>query len=260
MPRPPSCLTVHLRVLHALLIREMITRYGRSSLGYLWALLEPVGIITLLTLLFLQIADAPPYGQSFALFYASGYLAFHWVIDISSVAARSVHVNRPLLAFPSVTALDTVLARLILQSLTGLAVAALILGGIFAGSGDALVLAPGPVLQSFLLAVLLAAGIGIFNAWAFAISKGWELVWGIVSRPLLLVSCVFYSFESLPAEAREVLWFNPVIHVIGLLRSGLYPVYDGNHVAPGYVILISLVLALPGLIGTRAVRARMAAP
>ena len=260
MPRPPSRLTVHLRVLHALLIREMITRYGRSSLGYLWALLEPVGIITLLTLLFLQIADAPPYGQSFALFYASGYLAFHWVIDISSVAARSVHVNRPLLAFPSVTALDTVLARLILQGLTGLAVAALILGGIYAGSGDALVLSPEPVLQSFALAVLLAAGIGIFNAWAFAISKGWELVWGIVSRPLLLVSCVFYSFESLPAEAREVLWFNPVIHVIGLLRSGIYPVYDSNHVAPGYVVLISLALVLPGLIGTRAVRARMAAP
>lgn len=260
MPRPPSRLTVHLRVLHALLIREMITRYGRSSLGYVWAVLEPVGIITLLTLLFLQIADAPPYGRSFALFYASGYMGFHWVIDISSVAARSVHVNRPLLAFPSVTALDTVLARLILQSLTGLAVAALILGGIFALSGGPVMLLPGPILTSFVLAVLLAAGIGIFNAWAFAVSKGWELTWGIVSRPLLLVSCVFYSFESLPAEAREVLWFNPVIHVVGTLRSGIYPIYDGSHLAPEYVVLVSLMLLLPGLIGTRAVRARMAAP
>lgn len=252
-------LATHLRVLHALLIREMITRYGRSSLGYLWALLEPVGVIFLLTTLFMQIAHAPPFGHSFALFYATGYLAFHWVTDISAVSARSVHVNRPLLSFPAVSALDTVLARFILQSLTGLAVASIIFTGVFAGLGDPVTLAPAPLMQSFALAMLLAIGIGVFNCWAFALSRGWELAWGIVSRPLLLVSCVFYSYEALPEMARDVLWFNPIIHVVGLLRLGIYPVYDATHVSTGYVVFISLALLSCGLIGIRATRSRFVA-
>ena len=174
MRAAPSRFLTHLRVLHALLLREMITRYGRTSLGYLWALLEPVGVIALLTLLFMQIAHAPPYGHSFALFYASGYLAFHWVIDIANVSARSVHVNRPLLAFPNVSALDTVLARFILQALTGLAVATVIFSAIFMLFDDRIALGAGALMQAFALALMLAFGIGLVNCWAFTVSKGWR--------------------------------------------------------------------------------------
>ncbi len=258
MHAAPSRLATHLRVLHALLLREMITRYGRSSIGYLWALLEPVGVIALLTALFMQIAHAPPYGQSFALFYASGYIAFHWVMDIASVSARSVHVNRPLLAYPNVSALDTVIARFILQGLTGFSVAIVIFAVIFLAFGDRITLNPAPLMQAFGLALLLALGIGVLNCWAFAVSEGWELAWGIVSRPLLLVSCVFYSFEALPNVAREILWFNPIIHIVGLLRTGLYPIYNPAHVSPEYVLGVAVCLSLAGLLGMRSIRARMA--
>ncbi len=108
----------HLRELHALIVRETITRYGKSSLGYAWAVLEPAAFIAFLTVLFSQIAHNPPVGRSFVLFYATGYVSFHWFHDISSVVSRSVHVNRPLLSFPPITPLDTVLARFLLQALT----------------------------------------------------------------------------------------------------------------------------------------------
>lgn len=253
-----SRLKTHLRVLHALLLREMITRYGRTSLGYVWALLEPVAVIALLTLLFMQIAQAPPYGHSFALFYATGYIAFHWVIDISSVSARSVHVNRPLLAFPNVSALDTVLARFLLQALTGLAVAVIVFGAIVLGFAESSGFSLAPLLTAYALALLLAFSIGLVNCWGFTISKGWELAWGVVSRPLLLVSCVFYSFESLPTMARDVLWYNPIVHIVGLMRAGFYPIYDPAHVSVAYVLSIAMGLSLVGLWSLRNVRARMA--
>lgn len=60
-------LRLQLRVLHALMLREMITRYGSSRLGYLWALLEPIGFIAMLSLIFSQISNSPPVGRSFAL-------------------------------------------------------------------------------------------------------------------------------------------------------------------------------------------------
>ena len=239
------------RVLHALMLREMVTRYGVSRLGYVWALLEPIGFIALLTLLFSQLAHAPPVGKSFPLFYATGYIAFHWFQDISSVVARSAFVNRPLFTFPAVTPLDTVIARFVLQALTGLAVAALIFVGILSLLPDQIGIDPLRLLTGFGLACALALSVGLLNVWATAISKAWEIAWQIVSRPLLLISCVFFTFWQVPVLIREVLWYNPLIHIVGSLRAGFYPAYDGSHISSAYVLAISAALAVIGLLGLR---------
>ena len=54
--QPPSllqCLGIQRRVLHALLMREIITRFGRENLGVLWLVAEPMlftlGVATLWT-------------------------------------------------------------------------------------------------------------------------------------------------------------------------------------------------------------------
>lgn len=252
-------LTAKMRVLHALMLREMITRYGVSRLGYVWAVLEPVGFIALLSLLFSQIAHAPPLGKSFPLFYASGYIAFHWFHDIANVVSKSAFVNRPLFAYPAVTPLDTVIARFVLQALTGLAVALVIFAGILWLMPDQVRLRPGPLLAAFGLAALLGLSLGIFNVWATAVSRTWELFWNLISRPLLLISCVFFSFWSLPLHVRELIWWNPIIHIVAHLRAGIYPVYDPSHASPGYVIAISGMLMLTGLVGMRLAASRVIA-
>ncbi len=236
------------RVLFALVMREMATRFGRSAAGYLWAFIEPVAFIVLLSLIFSQIAHSPPVGRSFPLFYATGFLAFSFYNDIASLTGRSVHVNRPLLNYPAVTALDTVLARFLLQALTGLTVAAFVFAGILAVFDDPVHLDAVPIMGAFALGALLGLGVGLVNNTLFALSKGWELVYGVIARPLIFVSCVFYTFESLPRFAREVLWWNPIVHLVGLLRQGFYPVYDGAHVSALYVLTLALGLTVLGLV------------
>lgn len=260
MTRSSSSWRTQIRVLRALMVREMITRYGRSPLGYLWAVIEPAAVIALLSLIFSQIAHTPPEGRSFPLFYATGYVAFHWFHDISSVTARSVHVNRALLAFPKVSALDTVLARFLLQALTGLAVAGIVFGAILLVFEDPVDPEPGWLMTGFGLAMGLGLGLGLANVWLFAVSRSWEIAWNIVSRPLFLISCVFFSFESLPRAVQEVLWYNPLIHVVGAVRAGIYPTYDPVHVAPGYVAAIALGLGLLGLFALRAAPGKVVAP
>ncbi len=246
------------RVLFALVMREMTTRFGRSAIGYLWAFIEPVAFIALLSIVFSQIAHSPPVGRSFPLFYATGFIPFFFYTDVASLTGRSVNVNRPLLNYPAVTALDTVLARLILQTLTGLTVAAVVFAGIFAVFDDPVHVAPEPLMAAFALGALLGLGVGLVNVTLFALSKGWETAYGVISRPLVFVSCVFYTFESLPLFAREVLWWNPVVHLVGLTRSGFYPVYDGSHVSVLYVLSLGLGLTVLGLVLMTAFAGRLA--
>ncbi len=247
------------RVLHALILREMITRYGISRLGYVWALLEPVGFIAMLSVLFSQIAHAPPLGKSFPLFFATGYIGFHWFVDIANVVSKSAFVNRPLFTYPAVTPLDTVIARFVLQALTGIAVGFVIFAGILFFAPDQVQIRPLPILKAFALGALLGLALGLFNVWATAVSKTWELAWNVISRPLLLISCVFFYYWSVPEFAREALWWNPIVHIVAFLREGFFPAYDNSHASPGYVLSIAGGLILAGLIGMRLAPTRVIA-
>ncbi|MDH3668465.1 MAG: ABC transporter permease [Paracoccaceae bacterium] len=246
------------RVLFALLVREMATRFGGSWAGYLWALIEPLAFIALLSLAFSQIAHSPPIGRSFPLFYATGYIAFSYYNDIAALTGRSIHVNRPLLSYPVVGPLDTVLARFLLQGLTGLAVAAIVFAGILAVFADQVQIRPLPLMASLALAALLGLGVGLVNCTLFAFSKTWELIYGVIARPLFQVSAVFFTFASMPAYVREVLWWNPIIHLVGLMRAGFYPAYDASHVSHVYVLALTLGLIVAGLAMMRVGSGRLA--
>ena len=103
------------------------------------------------------------------------------------------------------------------------------------------------MLQGFLLCTLLGVGLGTFNCFMFLRFAMWKTAWGIVTRPLLLISGVFYIYEDLPRIAQDILWYNPLIHITGIVRSGVYSTYDPTYVSPVYVTLVGLI---PMIFGT----------
>ena len=78
----------HLRVVAALMLREMDTRFGRAAGGYLWAIAQPLGAILLLAVAFSLMLRTPPMGTSFMLFYATGIVPFNMYRSISTGGRR----------------------------------------------------------------------------------------------------------------------------------------------------------------------------
>lgn len=247
-------LRIQLQVIFALVMREMATRYGRSAGGYVWALLEPLGFIVLMTAVFSQVIRTPPIGSDFGLFYATGYLAFHVYVDISSAVSGAIAFNRPLFAFPRVTLLDALLARLALQTLTASFVSIVILAGFVLHSSEPVRIAPGPILTAAALAALLGAGVATVNSVLFIYSPTWQKIFGIVNRPLFIISGIFFLYEDMPPEVRAALWWNPLVHVTALMRQGFYAVYEPSFVSVVYVALCGLTLVMLGILLMRALR------
>lgn len=235
------------RVIGALVIREMITRYGRSPGGYIWAVLEPVGMVVMLAIVFSQFVRSPPLGSSFVLFYATGYIPFHAYSDIAASVSNAISFNRTLMQFPMVRPLDAILARFILSVLTIIVVSVLLLTGmlLILDHSDVSV-SLGPVLVGLGCAMLLGLGVGTMNALIFAFVPVWERIWKIVNRPMFIISGIFYTYESLPRQAQDILYWNPVIHVVGEVRKGFYPIYEGAYVTLGYVLGVAVFLFLAG--------------
>ena len=243
----PQTRLASLRVIAALVLREMATTYGRSPGGYLWAVLEPAAGITLLTIVFSIGFHAPPLGDSFALFYAAGLLPLTMYMDTSAKLAQAIPFNRALLAYPRITFLDALLARLALNVLTQFMVHLIVLCFILLVLNPTTTFDFGKIAIAYLLTVALAVGIGTLNSFLIVAFPVWQAAWAILNRPLFLVSCVFFIFESIPRPYDAWLWFNPLVHIAGLMRDGYYPFYQPGYVSILYPLILSAGATVAGL-------------
>ncbi|MDZ4136243.1 MAG: ABC transporter permease [Paracoccaceae bacterium] len=237
-----------LRTVTALMLREMATSYGRSPGGYLWAILDPVAALALMSVIFAAAFSAPALGISFPLFYATGYLPFMMFNDVANKMATSILFSRPLMAYPAVTFVDALAARFLLNVLTHLMVAYLVFSGILLVFETRAALNLPAILLSLGMTAMLGIGIGTLNCYLMTAFPVWERAWQIATRPLFLISGVFFTYDGLPPMGQDILWYNPLIHVIGMMRHGFYPTYHAPYVSVGFVAAVAMLTGLAGLL------------
>lgn len=226
----------------------MQTTYGRSPGGYVWLVLEPVLGITLLSFIFSLGFRSPALGSEFPPFYASGMVPFLFYGDLSNKVASSLRFSRPLLAYPGVTYMDAILARMIVNIMTQLLAAYLIFTGIFLIYDTQGAIDLSKIIRSFSMVIVLSFGVGVVNCFLRLRFPVWATIWSILNRPLFLLSCVFFLFETVPQPYQDILWHNPLIHVVGMMRSGSYSSYEAPYVSELYVYGVALILSVMGLI------------
>jgi capsular polysaccharide transport system permease protein len=237
-----------IRRIVALMLREMSTTYGRNPGGYIWAILEPTAGIALLTAIFALAFASPALGVSFPIFYATGLLPFLMFSEITNRLAQAINFSKPLLAYPAINAFDALIARFILSTLTQLLVAYLLLFGIMTFYETQLIPDLGAVVEAYAFVAFLSLGFGVMNCFFVTRFPIYQMMWGIMMRPMFLLCGVVFLFDQVPQPFRDWLWYNPLVHVVGMSRAAFYVNYDAEYVSQGYVLLISCLCLLVGLI------------
>lgn len=240
-----------LRAISALILREMATTYGRSPGGYVWAVLEPAAGIALLSLVFSIAFRSPALGTNFPIFYATGMLPFVMFNDVHGKIATALLFSKQLLSYPTVTFADALLARFILNIMTQLIVGYIIFIGCMLAFDTRVTPDLAVIVTAYALTALLTLGIGTLNCFLFTRFPVMQRAWSILMRPMFVLSCIFFTFESVPEQYQTYLWWNPLIHVIGLMRQGFYSTYDATYVSVTYVAVLSLVCMVLGLVFLR---------
>ncbi len=236
------------RTVLALMLREMATTYGRSPGGYVWAVLEPAAGILLLTAIFSLMFRTPPLGVNFQIFYATGLVPFMLYMTVSSKMGASLNFSKPLLAYPTVTFVDALVARFLVNTMTQIMVAYVIFTAILAFYDTRTILDLPRIVEAFVMVAVLSAGVGMTNCLLFAQFPVWQQIWSIINRPMFIISGIFFTFESIPQPYRDYLWYNPLVHVVGYMRSGFYPSYGAEYVSKIYVYGLGLGLTVLGLL------------
>lgn len=236
------------RVIGALLMREIITRYGRNNIGFLWLFAEPL-LMTLFIVLMWKFIRASHYSNlNIVAFMITGYpMAMMWR-NTSNRVIGAISANQSLLYHRNVRVLDTLLARMILE-ISGATVAQITLmaGMIVLGWIEM----PADIfymLLAWLLMAWFAIGLGlVICSIAFYFSVFGKL-WSTLSFILLPLSGVFFFVYSLPQQVKNYALSIPMIHGTEMFRHGYFGGHPPTFEHPGYIICCNLTLTLIGLI------------
>jgi capsular polysaccharide transport system permease protein len=264
-PRPQAtnfaALRTQLRVIYALMIRETRTRLADSKLGYGWALLEPVLHIMMLSLVFaIMMRGRPPIGEQFFIFYYTGIIPYHLFVHTSGSMTNAVTGNTPLLQLPLVSPFDVIMARGLVEVLTDIIVAIILLAGFFA-VGSGLLPQDLPALSASVVTVsLFGCGIGFINAVINAFFKSWDRIWAQLTRALYFCSGIFYVPGMMPDWIRDALSWNPILHAVDWFRSSFFPEYEPHWLDRSYLAIAAAVSVAAGLCLERGLRRHLYEP
>jgi len=249
------------RVIGALIIRETRTRFADAKLGYGWALIEPILHISLLSVTFAVLMHGqPPIGTQFFIFYYTGLIPYHIFVHTSSGMSHAITGNGPVLQLPPVTTFDVIAARGLLEIMTDVVVAVILLVG-FGAVGLA---AMPDDLWSPSIALLVTAafgcGLGYLNAVLTVFFRSWDKVYGQVTRISYFISGIFYVPGMMPDWARDSLAWNPLLHAIDWFRAGFFASYQPHWLDRSYLVILAILSLVGGMGLERALRRRLSVP
>jgi capsular polysaccharide transport system permease protein len=240
-------LVIQRRVMHALMMREVITRFGRDNLGVLWLIGEPMiftlGVTALWTFGGMNHGSSLP----IAAFAITGYSSvLMWRNSVGrSVGALQVNFN--LLYHRNVQVLDVFLTRILLE-MAGATMSFIVLSAIFIAAG---MIEPPIDLLQVIFGWLMLAWFGISLSLVVGAGTTYsELVekfWHPTSYLLFPLSGAAFMVDWLPKSAQDIVLLLPMVHGVEMIREGYFGNVVRTHYDSGYMAMCSLILTFFGL-------------
>lgn len=225
-----------------LALRDVKARYKQAAFGILWAFVQPIAGVAVLTLVFRRLADVPSDGLPYVVFAILGYVAWSYFTGSVSGAMGSLVENSSLLTKLYFPRLLAPLASL-LPGLIDLLLGMLLLAGLLVYYG----LAPGWAILTLPLwlagLALVAFGVGLILATVNVRYRDVGSVSGLLLQLWLFASPVAYPSSLVEEPWRWVYALNPMAGVIDGLRWSLV-----QGPAPGPQVLVSAASGLALLV------------
>lgn len=249
--------SIQVRVIHALMIRELITRFGRENIGFLWIMAEPLLFAGLVGLLWHFTHGATEHGVSVVAFVATGYIP---ITLFRHGVARSIAVftaNQSLLYHRQVKIVDFILSRFIIEILGGM-MAYLFMAVVLIGFEEFPIPADmGLLIAGWLLYAYFCFSLCLVIAPLSEVNEVMEKFIPVTTYIMIPFSGLFYMVSWVTPEAREFLLLSPFVNGMEMMRKGIW----GDDVTAYYnlwnPIICSTIMTMIGLVLCRRVRRKL---
>lgn len=239
-------LNIQKRVIGALLMREIITRYGRNNIGFLWLFMEPI-LVTVVIAFVWGLRSSGHGGINIYAFMLTGYPLMMMWRQSSSLCIGALGANQGLLHHRNIRVFDVFFARVLLE-VTGATASLLLL--FIAFYMLKIISAPVDIMYMALawgLMAWFALGLGMILGVFAQMSEFFKRIWQASSLVLMFASGAFYFVDSLPNFAQNIVLKIPMVHGTEMLRHGYFGESVRTHESIVYLVVVNLGLTLFGM-------------
>lgn len=240
-------LAIQIRVIKALLMREMITRFGRQNIGVLWLFGEPMVFTLAVSMLWKTAGMHHGSAMPIEAFAITGYSSVLMWRNTASKCNSALSQNRNLMFHRNVRVIDVFLTRILLE-FAGATASFTLLTLAFIGLGT--IHAPIDMLKvvgGWLMLAWFGAGLGLTLGTATAYSELVDRFWHPISYILFPLSGAGFMVEWMPEAARSYILLLPMVHGVEFMREGFFGDVVRTHHDLAYMATVNLVLTFAGL-------------
>jgi capsular polysaccharide transport system permease protein len=246
-------LAIQRRVIHALILREILTRYGRHNIGFLWLFIEPmlfsVGIAILWT--YTGLSKGSISAAGFALTGYSSLVLWRNTVNKMTGAASS---NKGLLYHQQVKVLDIVLARSLLE-FASVTTSFVILTIVFQQLGlMEMPAAPLTAVIGWFYLMWFVFGVGMIAAYLGVVSELFDRIWHVALYLTIPFTGALSMTAWLPPEAQSILLWSPMVNAVEMLREGYFGTEIKVVYSVQYLVEANVAVTLLGLLLVRKIR------
>lgn len=250
---------VQCRVIGALLMREVITRYGRHNIGFMWLFAEPmlftIGVTILWSLAGMHNNSSIP----IVAFAITGYSSVLLWRNMPGRTVNAIEPNLALMYHRNVKVIDIFISRLLLEVL-GATISFIVLATVATTLGwmklphDIL-----KVLTAWFMLIWFGFSLALFLGSLSCRSDLVEKLWHPASYIMFPLSGAAFMVDWLPKAAQDAVLMLPMVHGVEYLRDGYFGDTVKTHHDLVYMSACCLVLTLLGLSEER-VASRLVTP
>lgn len=233
------------------LLREIVERnfsskYKDSVLGIIWAILNPLLVMALFTILFSTIFGRNI--ENYSVYFLCGWCIFSSFSKSISSSMSALKGNKSILKRTTAPKYIFVLGS-ILSELLNLLIVLMLLVAV-------MIITHAPfhlpaILFSFIpiaSLLIMVTGLGLMLAVVCVYYSDVKHLWGVVSLMLMYASAIFYPMEIVPEQYRQYLLLNPIYWIIDHFRTFVYMGEFPKFVSLANSFLLSLIILVFGII------------
>lgn len=238
----------HGRIICALIMREMTTRFGRQGIGFAWLIAEPMVFCLGVLALWSLTKPAYEHGVRLAPFVMTGYMCLILIRHLISLLSAAIPANIGLLYHRHVKPIHILAARVILE-VGGATIAFLVVYVFLLGIGQ--VSPPHSYLLIYggwFVVAWASTGLALLMTGLVMRFDVFERVVGLISYVMIPVSGAFFMVSWLPHGFRKFVLLLPFVHGTEMIRAGVFGEFVETHFDLPYALAVGTVLNILGLL------------
>jgi len=245
-------------VIHALMIRELTTRFGRENIGFLWIMVEPLLFAGLVAIIWRVMKGPEEHNISVIAMVVSGYIP---ITLFRHGVGRSISLfvaNSSLLYHRQIKIIDFIFVRFIIEfigcSMAYLFIATVLIAFDLFPVPDDL----GMFLGGWGLYALFTLSLCFVIAPLSEKSEVLEKIMPVTTYIMIPFSGLFTMNSWLTPAVRQYLLYSPFVNAMEIMRKGIWGERVTVYYDPWNPLICSGVFLIIGLAMSRSVRRTLA--